>query len=182
MKSYFGTAMLVAGAVAGYVTALQALGHAGTGPAPGNANWTQGIVNPKDAYAVYALGHFRNDGLLPPPHATLYFTRLADDEGNGLRGNCSYEVSGPAPQARWWFVSAGAPAAPATAVAFTAGNAVLAGDDTLKLSISRRPSPGNWLAAPDVGAMQVTLVMNELYIQSKNYKLVLPALKRLACE
>jgi hypothetical protein len=177
-----GTAIMVAGCVVGYVTALQALGHAGTGPAPGNENWTQGIVNAKDTYAVYALGHFREDGLLPPPRSTMYFSRVKDDEGNSLRGNCAYEVSGPAPQARWWSISAEAAGQAANGTAFTAGNAVLANDDSFKLALSRKPMAGNWLAPPDVGAMQVLLVLNEPYAPAKNTKLALPNVKRLGCE
>ena len=182
MKSYLGSALMIAGAVAGYVTALQALGHAGTGPAPGHDRWTQGIVNPKDAYTIYALGHFHIEGFLPPPHATLYFTRAADDDGNALRSSCIYQLSGPAPQARWWFFSAGPLGDSASASSFSAGQAVLNADDGLSLAIGRKPQPGNWIAPPDSGKMQITLVMHEPYAQMKSYKLVLPGVKRLGCD
>ena len=181
-KSHIGPAIILAGAVFGYITALQALGHAGTGPAPGNRDWTQGIVNDKDAYTVYALAHFRNDGFLPPPRSSFYFTRFKDDAGDNLRGNCTYELSGNEPQARWWSVSAGAVGAPTSANAFTAGDAVLQSDGTFVLALSHKPVPGNWLVTPDVGTMQVSIVLNEPNTQAKGFKLALPRLKRLGCE
>jgi hypothetical protein len=182
MKSYFGSAVLVAGAVAGYVTALQALGHAGTSQAVENNKWMTSRVDEKDSHAIYALGHFRNEGFLPPPRTTLYFTRLQDDEGSSLRGDCAYEISGPALQARWWSVIAAPASSPAMAKAFTAGNAVLPADDSLRITLSRKAYPGNWLQPPAGNTLRVSLVLNEPYVAAKSFKLVLPQLKRLACE
>lgn len=37
---------------------------------------------------------------------TMYFVASADNDGHPLRSNCSYRVTGPAPKARWWSVTA----------------------------------------------------------------------------
>lgn len=40
------------------------------------------------------------------PEETLYFVAQRDDAGRPLRAACVYRVSGPAPEARWWSVTA----------------------------------------------------------------------------
>ena len=40
------------------------------------------------------------------PAETLYFVAERDEAGQPLRANCPYRVAGPAPQARWWSVTA----------------------------------------------------------------------------
>jgi hypothetical protein len=37
---------------------------------------------------------------------TLYYIARTDDRGEPLRSNCRYRLSGPAPAARWWSVTA----------------------------------------------------------------------------
>jgi hypothetical protein len=179
MKLSLGSAILLVGAVIGYLTGINALGRAGQASVDGK--WVQGLVNAKDAYALYAIGHFRQEGSLPPSHAVLYFTRLVDDEGNGLRSGCVYKLSGPQPPARWWSISASAPGGGPHAT-FAARDAVLTADDQFSLAISRRAAPGNWLAIDDVGNLQIALVMNEPYPLAKSAKLVLPNVKRMGCE
>jgi hypothetical protein len=180
MKVSLGSAVLLCGAVVGYLTGVNSLSRAGQIPADGK--WMQGAVNAKDPFALYAIGHFRQEGSLPPSHAALYFTRAVDDEGNGLRSTCTYQLSGHQPAARWWSISAGPAGHGVGQASFTARDAVLSSDDGLELAISRRAAPGNWLEIDDFGAMQITLVMDEPYPIGKAGKLSLPALKRMVCE
>jgi len=65
MRISFGPAVLVAGAVAGYVAGVQSLGRAGQYTVD-KTSWKREITDPKDPWLVYALGHFRSQGLLPP--------------------------------------------------------------------------------------------------------------------
>lgn len=181
MRISFGPAVLVAGAVAGYVAGVQALSHAGqytvdTGP------WKREITDPKDPWLVYALGHFRSLGLLPPGRETAYYVRDADDDGQVLRSGCTYLLSGQEPAARWWSVNALSQSAPGERISLTAGDAVLTGQKELKVTISKRMQPGNLLQVPDFGTMRVTLVMNAPYPPDKNSKFALPSLKKGACE
>ena len=179
MKFPLGSVVLLIGVVSGYATGISALGRAGQVSIDGK--WMQGVVNAKDPSALYAIGHFRQEGRLPPNHAALYFTRAVDDEGNALRSGCSYQLSGPQPSARWWSVSVEPPGGFAAA-SFTARDAVMSGDDQFSLALSKRALPGNWLAVPDIGSIQIALVMNEPYPLSKGAKLVLPTIKRLGCD
>ncbi len=182
MRISFGSALLLVGAVAGYVTGLQALGEASRVSAAGNSGWTQERINPKDSYAIYAVGHFLSNGLLPPERGMSYYTRNTDEDSNGLRSSCTYQLSGSEPRARWWSVRAAPAGNPGAAVTFSARDAILSGDDGFTLSISHRTQPGNWLAVPDFGAMQVFLVLNESYPLAKDETLKLPVLRRIACE
>ncbi|MDE2383055.1 MAG: DUF1214 domain-containing protein [Alphaproteobacteria bacterium] len=179
MKISLGSAFLLGGAVVGYLTGVNALSRSGQVAADGK--WMQGRVDPKNPNALYALGHFRQDGLLPPANGALFYTRLVDDDGNSLRSSCSYQLSGPQPAARWWSVSAG-DVAGGKAASFSARDAVLTSDDQLNLALTRRAAPGNWLALPDVGTLRVALVIDEPYPTPKGGAVPLPSIKKLGCE
>lgn len=181
MKSSIGSAVLLVGAVAGYITGQQSLGRAGQ-VAVADSKWVQEVLSPKDTYALYAAGRFRSMGQLPPSRATQLFMRVDDDEGNVLRSSCSYQFSGHEPEARWWSVNV-APAAGAAAVAsLTARDVVLTSDREFSLSISKHASPGNWLQTGEIGNMRIILILNEPYPTGKGIGAELPTLKRLACE
>ncbi|MBG1232250.1 DUF1214 domain-containing protein [Aestuariivirga litoralis] len=182
MRISFGPAVLVAGAVAGYVAGVQALGKAGQYSVGEGGHWKQETTNPKDVYLIYALGHFRSLGLLPPGHDTAYYTRDLDEDGNALRSTCSYILSGQEPAARWWSVNAMPEGTPQKAISLTAADAVLTGDKELKLAISRHMQPGNLLQVEDFGPMRVTLVLNAPYPPKKDEALKLPSLKKVTCE
>ncbi len=181
MRSSIGSAVLLAGAVAGYVTGQQSLGRAGQVSVSGS-KWTQEVLDPKSSRALYAAGHFRSAGLLPPTRSTRLYTRQVDEEGNSLRSSCSYQLSGHEPDARWWSVNVAPAGSSAAAASFTARDAVLTGDGEFSLAISKWASPGNWLQLEELGAMQVILIMNESYPISKTASAALPTLKRLVCE
>ena len=182
MRISFGPAVLVAGAVAGYVAGVQSLGRAGQHSVGDGGLWAQETTDPKDPWLVYALGHFRSLGLLPPGRETAYYVRDADDDGSALRSSCTYFLSGPEPQARWWSVNAMSGSNPQNRISLTAGDAMLTGEKELKVTISRRMQPGNILLVPDLGAMRVTLVLNAPYPPAKDSKFTLPSLKKGTCE
>jgi len=181
MRISFGPAVLVAGAVAGYVAGVQSLGRAGQYTVD-KTSWKREITDPKDPWLVYALGHFRSQGLLPPGRETAYYVRDTDDDGQGLRTSCSYLLSGQEPAARWWSVNAMSEAAPGDRISLAAGDAILTGQKELKVAISKRMQPGNLLLVPDFGVMRVTLVMNAPYPPDKNGPAPLPGLKKASCE
>jgi hypothetical protein len=39
----------------------------------------------------------------------IYYTATADSDGHALTGQCQYKVEGPAPDARWWSITAYGP-------------------------------------------------------------------------
>jgi hypothetical protein len=181
MRISIGSAFLVLGAVAGYISAQQSLSRYGLKPVADEPHWQQAVVNPKDPYMVYAIGHFIVDGFLPPPTSAQIYTRKTDDDGNSLRQECSYTLVGLAPQSRWWTVKVGNAAQSMNML--SARDAILSGTDQLQIGISRRQTPSNWLPMPQTNPIELSLVMNEPYSLAKNAKpSPLPSLKKVECE
>lgn len=182
MRLSMGAAFLVAGAAAGFVTGLQALSGAGTTPASDGSSWVQEVVNPKDPYALYAVGHFRSEGQLPPPRSSQLYSRLTDDDGSTLRGDCTYNIAGAALPARWWTISVGPVASPSQMVSANAADTILTGDDKLEMTLSRRASSGNWLALPEGANLKLMLTLQEAYDKEKRATVILPAVTKVSCE
>jgi hypothetical protein len=102
-------AVLVAGTMLGLLATWLAVfrfppGRIANGP------WktTPGIATAQtDAYrraftAVHGLFAMNRNG-------AIYYTASTDTEGRALTGRCRYEVEGPAPDARWWSITAYGP-------------------------------------------------------------------------
>jgi len=182
MRSSIGAAFLVAGIAGGYISAMQALSRAGTLPAADGSKWVQEMVNPKDAYSIYALGHFKSEGTLSPPRGAQLYSRLTDDDGKALRGDCSYRLTGPAIAARWWALNAVAIGAPNQVASSSAADTLITGDDRLDIGLSRHAMPGNWLIVPDATNLKVTLSIFEASDKAKNGTVNLPTLSKVSCE
>jgi len=182
MRFSIGAAFLVAGIAGGYITAMQALSHAGTSPAADGSNWLQETVNPKDPYNIYAIGHFKSEGTLSPPRGAQLYSRLSDDDGKALRGDCSYRLSGPAIPARWWAVNAVAVGGAEQVASSSAADTLITGDGRLDISLSRRAAPGNWLVIPNATNLKVTLTIYEATDKDKKGAVSLPTLSKVSCE
>jgi len=182
MRFSFGAAFLVAGVAGGYITGMQALSRAGTMPAPDGSKWVQEVVNQKDPYNIYAIGHFKSEGQVPPPRSAQLFSRIVDEDGKALRGDCSYQLSSAAFPARWWAVNVIALGSSLPAVSSTAADVVITGDERLDINLSRHVATGNWLATPDASALKVTLTLHEPYDKNKKGVLNLPTLSKVSCE
>jgi hypothetical protein len=183
MRFSGGTAFLVLGVAAGYISAMQAISRAGVSAAADGSKWQMEWVNPKDPYNLYALAHFKSDGLLPPDRGSQFYTRVTDDDGKALRGDCSYRLSGPDLPVRWWSLAVAPVGAPTSAVSTNSGETLITGDARLDITLSRRAVPGNWLSLPDSNSLKATLVLHET--TEKNKKggtLVLPSVAKVACE
>ena len=183
MKQYLGSALVIAGAVAGYVTGMKALDRAGLQPVPGNARWMRAEVLSKDSYAIYARGHFRSLGLLPPESNAHVYLRDIDDEGNGLRASCSYLLRGPEPAARWWAISVMERGNAGFVNALTARDVIVSGSGQIEIPLTQKASPGNWLSPPaGSDGLTAKLVMIGNYPDAKDTTPALPDIKRMACE
>ncbi len=94
----------------------------------------------------------------------VYFTAFSDSDGEPLRGECDYLVSGVTPDARWWSLTAyGAdhflvPNA-ADHYAVNAGNLPSAGSGRIELALSAvgDPDRADLLPIPADGAFSLTL-------------------------
>ena len=69
--------------------------------------WRSEVLAGSVAAGPYTRARVAVGGLLAlGPSETLYFVAEKDDAGRPLRTTCSYRVSGPVPDARWWSVTA----------------------------------------------------------------------------
>lgn len=122
---------------------------------------------------------------------TMYFVANTDDEGHALRSTCSYRVSGTAPKARWWSITAYADDmflfdAPNQHYSLNGTNAPLdaQGRFVFVLGPSQAPNGEYWL--PMVGARGAVMTLR-LYnpspeLQASPASLVPPHIERVgAC-
>jgi hypothetical protein len=101
----------------------------------------------------YAKSHRARAGrLLFGSAEGLMFQADVDSQGKRLSSDCTYEMKGQTPPARFWTLyaadSVNEPLSPAEGLpaAFNAWNVLRQSDGSLSILISARPQPGNWLA------------------------------------
>lgn len=172
------TAVLICGFVFGWLAAIDALGFFGLKAVAGAPNWREWALNSDDRTQVYALGHFLSEGQLPPPKSARYFVRGVDEDGYALRGDCDYMIKGPAIAARWWTLRVSADGKSDTQSTLSAGETILNQDGTLLATISRHPSPGNWIIPPQSGTLSVEYVISE---PAFNEAVELPLITKSGC-
>lgn len=118
-------------------------------------------ANPWSRAAVAVAGLYA----LSPKEA-IYFTAFADSDGEPLRGECNYQVSGTTPDARWWSLTVyGADhflvPNPGNRYAVNAGNLPSAAAGRIELALSGDASAidarADALPTPAAGAFSLTL-------------------------
>lgn len=83
-----------------------------------------------------------------------------DSEGRPLSSSCSYEMTGPTPEARIWTLTAapaGRKAVDEPAASLTSEGLLRGSGGAMAITISTTPSPGAWLRAPSSGPFRLTL-------------------------
>ena len=170
-------AAIFAGLLLGILSAVNALGSYGLLPVAAHPGWAEWQLASSDTKLVYTLGHFLSGGQLPPPKLAHSFVRTTDDGGNSLRSDCVYLVEGKITPARWWTMSVSQAGGLSAHSVLTAGEAIVDQDDSLKVTISTRPMPGNWLE-PDGSNISLVYVVNE----AQNGQIVeLPSVTKKGC-
>lgn len=172
------TIFVVLGLVLGFGSALQSLETTGLQPVADESGWNEWRLSADDRFQPYAIGHFLAAGSVPTPKSTHYYVRDRDDDGNLLRGDCTFLVDGPALSARWWSMSVQNSEGARAQAILSAGRAVIDSNHQLRATIALRPTPGNWLQPTDKGVFTLTYVVSEL---EKGESLVLPHVKRGSC-
>lgn len=159
-RSRSGALFIFAGAVAGAVSAnifIDGVGSAAVDGAPGWRVWNETAAAGSDPYA---LAHFLLLGEVPPasPQAAEFFTSR-DSIGEHISASCTYEISGPPPEVRWWSLVAEPTNGGGGRTGFQSDNAVVEASGQLVIRASLHPQPGNWLKPPDAGALTFRLVV-----------------------
>jgi hypothetical protein len=101
-----GLAMVLVAAALGFGSAWWAIRHTGVG-AVANGAWQTDLTIGSPAAGPYTRARVALFGLFALNRSeTIYFSANHDDDGQPLRGACRYLLSGTAPAARWWSITA----------------------------------------------------------------------------
>ena len=101
-RCFFGLSALVVGL--GSAWCVVRFGDGGTVAA---GAWQSTVLAGSIHADAYTRARVALGGLLAlGPEETVYYVATTDDAGSPLRAHCRYRVTGPAPTARWWSVTA----------------------------------------------------------------------------
>jgi len=138
----------------------------------------------------YTRAHHLSFGLVPSNRFdTVEYEARVDDAGRMLDEDCIYLVRGPAPQARWWSVSALASEEEAEAVSdprhgLVSGQLIYESDRSFRVMVSRQLQAGNWLRPPETDQLVLLL---RLYtpapaVLQRPLAAELPSIERQVCQ
>lgn len=138
----------------------------------------------------YAKSHRSNAGkLLYATAEGLSFTATTDDNGQRLSGNCSYELSGETPSARYWTLFATGPDGRAPSLnsdrptALNSRMVLRQPDGSVDITIAAGARPGNWLAIAPQAPFRLTLTLLDTPAAGSSglIDLTMPAIRRIGC-
>lgn len=138
----------------------------------------------------YAKAHRARAGqLLFGGTEGLAFFATSDGEGRALSGNCSYEITGVTPQARFWTLHAadgnGNPLETPRELpsAFNAWTTLRGEDNRFLIQVSPEAQPGNWLAVRSAGAFRLVLTLLDTPTAGSSgvVDLAMPDIRQVGC-
>lgn len=153
MKPVFSAPFFIlGGALAGVASAYLATQTLGLTGLAGGSPWQARNVAASALVHPYTIAYYLLGGRLPPSGGPFVeFTASTDDSGNPLTASCDYVLSlQPGNQPAWWSLTALEEAADGKATVMSQG-IVAEADGSVRLSASRHPQPGNWVAVPRSG-------------------------------
>ncbi|MGE3627036.1 MAG: DUF1214 domain-containing protein [Hyphomicrobiales bacterium] len=141
----------------------------------------------------YTMAHVARSGRLPITSTNaMYFFARADDEGEPLRGQCEYEISGGRFEGNWWSLAVydlEGRLIPNKAErhSFNKSEAVSNTDGSFRVVISHSARSGNWLPSGEARRMQLVLRVFGPHPTSTSGRPVtddwtLPEIRRTRCE
>ena len=153
--------------------------------------WTAFPDRGTSAADPYSRARFARQGYLAIGQAEgIVFTAMRDSLGLPLSGACGYQLEGPIPASRLWTLHTARHQNGELETDVSAGGALHSvailrrEDGSFDISVSRHPSPGNWLRVSGGGefAMVLTLYDTAVATTSRAVDVELPLIRRLACD
>lgn len=139
----------------------------------------------------YSKARVAREGVLALGRAEgLSFVAAQDSNGAGLQRGCSYTIDGTVPPARFWTLYATDEAMSVIdgpehrALALQSYEMLRLPDNSVTISIGRRPAPGNWLAVDGSGKMFFVLTLYDTTIASSTgvADVKLPRITKAGCD
>jgi hypothetical protein len=122
----------------------------------------------------YMAARLSREGLLVLGRAEgVAFTADRDSSGEPLRLECAYTMEGTTPPARLWTLHAAdsdlrpVPAAFGRAGALHSQALLRRSDNSVQMTVSPVPAPGNWLATAGTGPMSLVLVLYDTSVSGQ---------------
>jgi len=184
----FTLAVAIGGGAASVWFALQA--REGVG-AVTVGNWTAYPDSGTPDSDPYSRARIAREGILALGRAEgLAFVAQRDSNGDALRRDCRYTIEGTVPPARFWTLYAADEVNAAIATGTRRANALNSfqvlhqPDSSLAISVSGRPSPGNWLRVTGTGPMTFVLTLYDTPIASSTgvSDVELPQVLKAGCD
>lgn len=139
----------------------------------------------------YSKARVAREGILALGRAEgLTFTAERDANGEVLLRQCSYEIEGPFPPARFWTLYASdssgkvVPGGEQRLGAIHSYQFIRFTENSNLISAGRHPAPGNWLALSGTGPMKFLLTFFDTPIASGTgaADVLLPTITRTGCD
>jgi len=140
----------------------------------------------------YALAEAAVEGVLALGRSEgLSFSAQSDDNGNALRFECVYRLTGETPLARFWTLrsephdyAAAIRVANAPAHGTLQSRAVIRGaDNGIEIIVGPKPAPGNWLRTEGEGRMRLVLTIYDALVQGGPMAetMQMPSITQVSC-
>lgn len=144
-------AVVIAALILGAGSALLFIRSAGLGGGVAVGPWQTSLVTGSTEADPYTRARVAVAGLLALNRSeTIYFTAGHDDDGDRLRAECTYKVTGSDPPARWWSVTLyGADhylvSNPLDRYSYGGDTLAREADGTFVISVGPEETEGNWI-------------------------------------
>lgn len=183
-------AIAVAGLALGGVSAWYTIGRAQGFGAVTIGPWTAIPYADASITDPYSIAKSVVEGNVPLGATEgLAFNALTDNTGAALEMRCTYEIEGSTPASRLWTLVAYTPEgeqvqpAQGGVSALWSGAVLRFADGSFRVSVSRHPQPGNWLAIGSSGPLRLTLRLYDTSVTGGSDLIAprMPAIQRGEC-
>lgn len=138
----------------------------------------------------YSRARIAREGVLALGRAEgVPFVVERDSSGAPLRAECAYVIEGSVPPARFWTLFAvdsarrNLKAEDGRPAAIQSYSLARAADNSVSVSVGRRPKPGNWLLVDASGPMTLVLTLYDTPISGTEIAaLAMPQVLRIGCD
>lgn len=160
-RSATNIAILIAGLVGGWGSALYSIQSLGSSPADDKGTWLTWKSDGSES-SPYAIAHYLLDGEIPPAVGLfrVYFASR-DDDGKTLDMRCRYNVTAAAKNLRWWSFSTSRKggAEDGAQSTITSEQALSDKQGNVEITVAPQPASGNWVGPPQSGRMEFTFLV-----------------------
>ncbi|MBX3597042.1 MAG: DUF1214 domain-containing protein [Rhizobiaceae bacterium] len=141
----------------------------------------------------YSLAEAAADGALSLGRSEgIIFSTGEDSAGNDLRSECTYELTGETPFARFWtlrtepydYADAVRVKNPPSHGALHSRSLIRGADNSLAVTIGPSAAPGNWMRTTGTGRIRLVLTTYDAPIRGGPMAetVVMPSIKRISCD